>query len=1487
MPSLLLQDRGARLDAAGIGDTLTIDATGRLAALGARREILIVELEWPWEPCRVLPTPDLLPAVALEWQPQHGPGSGRTIACACASGALRLYDGAAEPGARSLLVTLCGGAAAGSGGASDGPSDVAVEHVAWRPSAPHTLAAATAGGGLALFDCRAGSAWHMKLRGASAPATAYAGGGGGGLQSPVGAGRDGFGAPASLPASAPGRVSWCGAAGGGGGAGGAPEYLLAASEGGVLYIVDVRRPSALRWWDAHAGYISSIDWSGSDALAHVALAQSGSGAWDDTGVGGGGASRLPLLLTAGGWAGAGSSLGGAVHVWDVRLGRSLPGGGVGDSGGGSGGGGCGESVCSDIGGGDSGRGSVGGASSPSGGGSQGAVGSRAAGGGSSSSSRHTCSVQCVRRLCMPGAPVCALWSPHLAHGAAMSLVMVRAGGAAAEEWEGAGGQAPLEEGGGGGGAAAVAGTAGAMSAGADHIHMNDHTMEVWGVYDNDGTEGGPGIGGSRGSGGSVGGDGGGGGGSGGGSGGVSRDVRACVGFAPRRLVRCSHPVSDPALRCARWCGSGAGSTPGARVVTLGRDRWLRVWRTEPGRPGVVGSSPHIDQDAAGIAHPAGRVETGWESPLGDGAPVGMLSRRREVQRLTPDPAPRRTAAASQAAKALSGAEAILGDAAILGNAAILGDAAISGAEAILGDGAISGDGAVPSASAARALSPKPGPAAALPTGASPSQPPGKAVHTLLHTPQNTSVNTSVNTSSEASLAAWRRCVSSLHAAWASEHPPCSPRLQLLPPVRSLELRLRCCFSDTAQGEAGEGNGASTGGRARAAHASAGVSGAGPLAAAAPAAAASTAAADASSSCEHSSGCEQSAGHEQVWVTLCWPRQLPPSLVLSDASTAGGDASIAGRDASTEGRDASIAGRDASIAGGDASIAGRDASIAGGDASIGGDAGLARGKGRGQAEAGGPGTGTRIEETVARPTHRPPLPPTAAGSLLVSEAIPGLQVTWEKAGAPDLASLVDAVHSAIQQDHRSYPPPPLAAAFALAPLSPPAARAVAAAAVCAALLPFLRSILSAAQRVRAVLEMQRWRSVRAGQLVGRRPGLSPSSATPPDDSSRGCSASPSAETAGVFISSGSGRPLGLRAASSVQQYDRLPPPRTSGACFSPTGLLITFSNSPSPYAALSESEAPRSYHDFLGLVQGLHLAPIVRAQLATAETGLATSLLRRRDVAAPGDARPALADGPGRGDTSGFLFDEGGGACDEEGDDELLQLRQSIYGAGDAEDAGDLRWLDGCGGGGGAHAASRSHGLDGIVSFPPATAVERHGSARAQHDTPTLHAAPPPPLPVALGPRAAHPAPHTHHATRGPPAARLRLSWGRRQSAGGNTAGGKGKEGGRGKDGVRSKSRLRLLRSLGAMPASRVHAYDAAAALEVGMELARGRTPPPHAHSSPSRLSLPVSTLICFTRAHLPTNPSAHQRASSTELARARPRSHAHRHPPPPLPRPKC
>ena len=52
------------------------------------------------------------------------------------------------------------------------------------------------------------------------------------------------------------------------------------------------------------------------------------------------------------------------------------------------------------------------------------------------------------------------------------------------------------------------------------------------------------------------------------------------------------------------------------------------------------------------------------------------------------------------------------------------------------------------------------------------------------------------------------------------------------------------------------------------------------------------------------------------------------------------------------------------------------------------------------------------------------------------------------------------------------------------------------------------------------------------------------------------------------------------------------------------MLACFYHSPSPYAGLNETELPRTYADFEGLVRGWQLAPIVELQRAMQMGGLA-------------------------------------------------------------------------------------------------------------------------------------------------------------------------------------------------------------------------------------------------------------------------------------------
>jgi len=47
------------------------------------------------------------------------------------------------------------------------------------------------------------------------------------------------------------------------------------------------------------------------------------------------------------------------------------------------------------------------------------------------------------------------------------------------------------------------------------------------------------------------------------------------------------------------------------------------------------------------------------------------------------------------------------------------------------------------------------------------------------------------------------------------------------------------------------------------------------------------------------------------------------------------------------------------------------------------------------------------------------------------------------------------------------------------------------------------------------------------------------------------------------------------ASAAGAFERLPPPRTSGASFCPSGLLLAFANVPSPYAGLARGRSRRT------------------------------------------------------------------------------------------------------------------------------------------------------------------------------------------------------------------------------------------------------------------------------------------------------------------------
>ena len=147
---MLLQRLHARFERAS-GCTLSVDGSGRFVALGGTRSILIVALEWPWEPRRTLLVRDLTGGVrAMEWQR----GDGRSIACAGGCGTIQLYDVDTASAACAPLLTLSSGAAAHSQPAAAAAAAAATAALGWRPDAPQTLASLYEDGAVALWDVR-------------------------------------------------------------------------------------------------------------------------------------------------------------------------------------------------------------------------------------------------------------------------------------------------------------------------------------------------------------------------------------------------------------------------------------------------------------------------------------------------------------------------------------------------------------------------------------------------------------------------------------------------------------------------------------------------------------------------------------------------------------------------------------------------------------------------------------------------------------------------------------------------------------------------------------------------------------------------------------------------------------------------------------------------------------------------------------------------------------------------------------------------------------------------------------------------------------------------------------------------------------------------------------------------------------------------------------------------------------------------------------
>ena len=84
-PPALLQRccvRGAR-----VAEVVSVDESGSFAALGAGRELVVVDLDWPWDARLALNVADLDRIISIDWQPTH-----RTVACAGENGSLRLCN---------------------------------------------------------------------------------------------------------------------------------------------------------------------------------------------------------------------------------------------------------------------------------------------------------------------------------------------------------------------------------------------------------------------------------------------------------------------------------------------------------------------------------------------------------------------------------------------------------------------------------------------------------------------------------------------------------------------------------------------------------------------------------------------------------------------------------------------------------------------------------------------------------------------------------------------------------------------------------------------------------------------------------------------------------------------------------------------------------------------------------------------------------------------------------------------------------------------------------------------------------------------------------------------------------------------------------------------------------------------------------------------------------------------------------------------------
>uniref|UniRef100_A0A7S4BKM3 Peroxin-7 n=1 Tax=Chrysotila carterae TaxID=13221 RepID=A0A7S4BKM3_CHRCT len=230
----MLQRLAVRIDRAS-GGALAVDSSGTCAVLGGRRALCLVELDWPWEPSRVLNLSNGGDVIALEWQNQSH--RRQVVACAESFGSLRLYDVSASSCAAALVAT--GVIETEKGAADSAQESHAVDAVGWCPNDGNLLAVHAANGSAALWDIRSPSAM---LSAANLL--------GGVPTEPKGAG---VSASASHPACQ-GAICWSARSG----------YCLAFSRDGEVVTVDVRVQSRpLAHFAAHGSSVHSLDWRSS------------------------------------------------------------------------------------------------------------------------------------------------------------------------------------------------------------------------------------------------------------------------------------------------------------------------------------------------------------------------------------------------------------------------------------------------------------------------------------------------------------------------------------------------------------------------------------------------------------------------------------------------------------------------------------------------------------------------------------------------------------------------------------------------------------------------------------------------------------------------------------------------------------------------------------------------------------------------------------------------------------------------------------------------------------------------------------------------------------------------------------------------------------------------------------------------------------------------------------------------------------------------